>query len=330
MRTAPSISFARPDVDGMAVRRDPPRRSACPEFVRRLAMPDIDAVQARAVDDPAWFWGAAADDLASRGSAGRRRCSIVTRRGVRALVDRRCLQLRPAAVDPRAATDPDGRGSPGKARTATVRRLTRRRAQDARSTGPPACCAELAWAGRRVGIFLPMLLETVVAVLALGRLGAIFTPIFSGYAAPAVASRLARLRGNAAHHSRRILRRGSVIAAQADGRRGGGRGTHRRTGVRGAQARRQAAPDRAVDARPRSLVGRGDGDPAAEAAGRRGRGHRSRDAVHGHLHVGHDGRAEGRGPRPRRLPDQGAPRTSPTRSTCGRATACSGSPTSAG
>ena len=45
--------------------------------------------------------------------------------------------------------------------------------------------------GDRVGIFLPMLVETVVAVLALGRLQAIYTPIFSGYGAPAVATRLA-------------------------------------------------------------------------------------------------------------------------------------------
>jgi acetyl-CoA synthetase len=36
-----------------------------------------------------------------------------------------------------------------------------------------------------------MLVETVVAVLALGRLQAIYTPIFSGYGAPAVATRLA-------------------------------------------------------------------------------------------------------------------------------------------
>ena len=35
-----------------------------------------------------------------------------------------------------------------------------------------------------------MLPETVVAVLAVSRLGAIFTPIFSGYAAPAIAARL--------------------------------------------------------------------------------------------------------------------------------------------
>src|SRR5579875_469963 len=45
--------------------------------------------------------------------------------------------------------------------------------------------------GDRVGIFLPMGPEAAIAVLAVAKLGAIYTPIFSGYGATAVASRLA-------------------------------------------------------------------------------------------------------------------------------------------
>lgn len=44
--------------------------------------------------------------------------------------------------------------------------------------------------GDRVGIFLPMIPETVVTVLACGMIGAIYIPMFSGYGAEAVASRL--------------------------------------------------------------------------------------------------------------------------------------------
>jgi acetyl-CoA synthetase len=44
--------------------------------------------------------------------------------------------------------------------------------------------------GDRVGIFLPMLPETVIATLACGKIGAIYTPMFSGYGEEAVASRL--------------------------------------------------------------------------------------------------------------------------------------------
>lgn len=44
--------------------------------------------------------------------------------------------------------------------------------------------------GDRVGIFLPMLPETAISALAVARIGAIFVPIFSGYAAEAAATRL--------------------------------------------------------------------------------------------------------------------------------------------
>ena len=44
--------------------------------------------------------------------------------------------------------------------------------------------------GDAVGLFLPMLPETVAALLAVAKLGAVFLPIFSGYAADAVAIRL--------------------------------------------------------------------------------------------------------------------------------------------
>ena len=81
----------------------------------------------------------------------------------------------------------------------------------------------------------------------------------------------------------------------------------------------------------RCLVGRAPVDGAIRTAAeldapRR----RPRDAVHAHLHVGHDRPAEGRGPRPRRLPDQGRPGPRPPVRPRARRHACSGSPTSAG
>ena len=44
--------------------------------------------------------------------------------------------------------------------------------------------------GDRVGLLLPMIPEVVVAQLAIGKLGAVFTPIFSGFGPEAVAARL--------------------------------------------------------------------------------------------------------------------------------------------
>ncbi len=66
-------------------------------------------------------------------------------------------------------------------------------------------------AGDRVGILLPMLPETVVAVLAVGRIGAIFTPIFSGYAAPAIATRLVDCGARLLITADGFLRRGAWV-----------------------------------------------------------------------------------------------------------------------
>ena len=44
--------------------------------------------------------------------------------------------------------------------------------------------------GDRVGIFLPMIPEVVAAVLGIAKLGAVFLPLFSGYEAGAIVSRL--------------------------------------------------------------------------------------------------------------------------------------------
>jgi len=44
--------------------------------------------------------------------------------------------------------------------------------------------------GDRVAVYLPMLPETVMAQLAIAKLGAVFVPVFSGYGAPSVATRL--------------------------------------------------------------------------------------------------------------------------------------------
>jgi len=45
--------------------------------------------------------------------------------------------------------------------------------------------------GDTIGIFMPLLPETAIALLAIGRIGAIAVPAFSGYGAPALATRLA-------------------------------------------------------------------------------------------------------------------------------------------
>jgi acetyl-CoA synthetase len=65
--------------------------------------------------------------------------------------------------------------------------------------------------GDRVGIFMPMVPETVVAVFAVGAIGAVFTPMFSGYGPEAVASRLRDCEARALITADGFYRRGQTI-----------------------------------------------------------------------------------------------------------------------
>lgn len=65
--------------------------------------------------------------------------------------------------------------------------------------------------GDRVGIYMPMVPEVVAATLACGKIGAIFIPCFSGYAAPAVASRLADCGARVLITADGFFRRGNVV-----------------------------------------------------------------------------------------------------------------------
>lgn len=65
--------------------------------------------------------------------------------------------------------------------------------------------------GDRVAIYMPMLLETVIAMLAVIKLGAIFTPAFSGYAAEALATRLQASGARLLITADGFLRRGKII-----------------------------------------------------------------------------------------------------------------------
>ncbi len=65
--------------------------------------------------------------------------------------------------------------------------------------------------GDRVAVFMPMTYECVVAVLAVGALGAIFIPVFSGYGADAIAGRLRDCEASAMITSDGFYRRGQIV-----------------------------------------------------------------------------------------------------------------------
>ena len=70
-------------------------------------------------------------------------------------------------------------------------------------------------AGDRVGVFLPMVPETVATVLAVAKLGAVFLPLFSGFGADAIATRLQDAGASVLVTADGFLRRGRTVAMLA-------------------------------------------------------------------------------------------------------------------
>lgn len=66
-------------------------------------------------------------------------------------------------------------------------------------------------AGDPIGLYMPMSCEIVVAMLAIAKIGGIILPLFSGYGAGAIASRLADADAKALFTSDGSIRRGEVI-----------------------------------------------------------------------------------------------------------------------
>jgi acetyl-CoA synthetase len=145
----------------------------------------------RSQDDVEWFWEAAVRDL-----------GIEFYRPYRQVLDTTegapwakwfvggTINLAHNCVDRWAERTPDQvailwEGEEGPARRVTygeLREMADRAAGALRELGVGV--------GDTVGIFMPMAPETVAATLACAKVGAVYLPIFSGYAADAVASRL--------------------------------------------------------------------------------------------------------------------------------------------
>jgi acetyl-CoA synthetase len=185
-------------------------------LLRATGMRDVDALQVRAVDDPGWFWGAAVDDL---GLDWQRRPTSVLDQSDGPEWARwwsgGAFNYADAAVEGRAARDAESGALAWEGEDGETRTLTNAELRDAVAAAARMFAAEGVRAGDRVGIFLPMLVETVVATLALGRLGAIFSPAFSGYAAPAVAARLRECDATLLVTADGFFRRGHPVAMKA-------------------------------------------------------------------------------------------------------------------
>jgi acetyl-CoA synthetase len=152
---------------------------------------DFDDLVRRSIDDPTWFWDAVVRFLELPFSAPYDQVVDVSK-GIpwATWFTNGELNLADVCCDRWAETTPDAtavlwEGEEGQVRAWDYAELR------AQADGLAHLLTERGvGAGDAVGIFLPMLPETVAAVLAVAKIGAVFVPVFSGYGAEAVRVRL--------------------------------------------------------------------------------------------------------------------------------------------
>jgi acetyl-CoA synthetase len=162
-------------------------------LMKRVGAGSLDELRERSVADPAWFWSTVVEDLDipflqppttilddSAGAEWARWFVDGRINATSACVDR-------WAADPRTADQPAiiAEDEHGDVRQLTFRELAAevdRAAAALRVLG----VAE----GETVGLLMPMIPEAVIAAYAVAKVAAMFVPIFSGYAATAIAARL--------------------------------------------------------------------------------------------------------------------------------------------
>ncbi|HEY7020781.1 MAG TPA: AMP-binding protein [Ktedonobacterales bacterium] len=190
------------------------QRSRLRRFMERHGVASYPDLLARANDDPAWFWDAVSDDL---GLVWQHPYTQVmdTSRGVPwttwftgGQFNYVATALDKHASGPNATkTALIWEGEDGEIKRysyAELLALTNQTANALASLGVGK--------GDRVGIYLPMITEVVAATLACGKLGAIYTPIFSGYGGDAVASRLIDSGAKVLITADGFYRRGKVVS----------------------------------------------------------------------------------------------------------------------
>jgi acetyl-CoA synthetase len=168
------------------------RHSRLRRFMDAHGIEGLDELQRRSTADPEWFWGAVADDLGLRFREPYERVLDVSEgvewarwwRGGRMNIAESCLD-RWLDGPEAGATAVVWEGEEG-----GVRRLTYRELGDESGRLANALRRLGVGPGDRVAVFMPLVPEVAVALLACARLGAVFLPLFSGYGAAAIAGRL--------------------------------------------------------------------------------------------------------------------------------------------
>ena len=181
-------------------------------FQREHGIATFDALVRRSIDEPEWFWDAVVRFLGIP-FAEPYTSVLDTSRGIEwaTWFNGGRLNLADVCVDRWAREAPERmalrwEGEDGVQRTWTYAEL--RVEVDSLAI---QLNSEGIGRGDAVGIFLPMLPETVAALLAVMKVGAVFLPLFSGYGPEAIASRLNDAGAKALIFADGTYRRGSVV-----------------------------------------------------------------------------------------------------------------------
>jgi len=181
-------------------------------LMRRHGIADYSDLVIRSQDDPDWFWPAAVEDMGLEFARPWEQVVDLSRGpewttwfvGGRVNVAHNCAH-RWAERTPDAVACVS-LGEDGRRRTLTFAELS------GQVTRLAEALATLGvGVGDRVAIYLPMSQEVAVASHACAHLGAIQVPVFSGFAAPAVAQRLQASEAKVAITTRSSLRRGREV-----------------------------------------------------------------------------------------------------------------------
>src|SRR3990172_2231842 len=204
------------DFGGEIVWRPTPEQAAgsrLAAFMKAHSIETFDALLQRSTEDMEWFWNAVIQELDLRFFTPYQKILDLSQGDPWA---RWCVggQLNIAynCLDKWIGTPAENRvavrweGEEGAVSALTYRELHREVVQMAgalRRLGLKK--------GDVIGIFMPMTPEIVIALLAIARIGAIVLPLFSGYGAEAVSSRLVAAGAKALFTADGFYRRGQVV-----------------------------------------------------------------------------------------------------------------------
>ncbi len=190
------------------------RRSRLKRFMDRHGFATYQELLERSTEDIAWFWEAVFEDLGiefyepytqvvdlSRGIQWPRWCV-----GAKLNIVHNCLdKWMDTPTQNRVAIRWEG--EEGAVRLMTYRDLYR-------EVNRVAAALRAAGIGKgdAVGLYMPMVPEVAVALLAIAKVGAIILPLFSGFGAGAVATRLADAEAKALFTADGMFRRGKPVA----------------------------------------------------------------------------------------------------------------------